>query len=62
MAVTIPDSHYDLLTEPVHAVLTTMMPDGTPQSSIVWADIDKEYVLVKRSEYAWQSKSIHAYY
>lgn len=46
MAVTIPDSHYDLLTEPVHAVLTTMVPDGTPQSSIVWADIDKEYVLV----------------
>jgi PPOX class probable F420-dependent enzyme len=35
-----------LLQEPVHGVLTTMMPDGTPQSSIVWADYDGEYVLI----------------
>jgi PPOX class probable F420-dependent enzyme len=46
MPVTIPDSHRDLLTEPVHAVLTTLMPDGMPQSSIVWVDYDGEYVLV----------------
>jgi PPOX class probable F420-dependent enzyme len=46
MVVTIPNSHRDLLTEPVPAVLTTLMPDGMPQSSIVWADYDGEYVLV----------------
>ncbi len=46
MAVTIPDSHRDLLVEPVHATLSTMMPDGQPQSSIVWADYDGERVLV----------------
>lgn len=46
MAVRIPDSHRDLLTEPVHAVLTTMMPDGQPQSSIVWADYDGAHVLI----------------
>jgi PPOX class probable F420-dependent enzyme len=45
MTITIPDSHRDLLLEPVHAVLTTMMPDGQPQSSIIWADYDDEYVL-----------------
>ena len=46
MTVTIPDTHRDLLQEPVHGVLTTMMPDGTPQSSIVWVDYDGEYVLI----------------
>ncbi len=46
MTVSIPDSHRDLLREPVHGVLTTVMPDGTPQSSIVWADYDGEYILI----------------
>ena len=46
MAVPIPDSHRDLLQQPVHGVLTTMMPDGTPQSSIVWVDYDGEHVLI----------------
>ena len=45
MTITIPDSHRDLLLEPVHAVLTTMMSDGQPQSSMIWADYDGEYVL-----------------
>jgi PPOX class probable F420-dependent enzyme len=36
----IPDSHRDLLIRPLHAVLTTMMPDGQPQSSLVWCDDD----------------------
>ncbi|MCC6612486.1 MAG: PPOX class F420-dependent oxidoreductase [Anaerolineae bacterium] len=44
--VTIPNSHIDLLCDPVHAVLTTMLPDGQPQSSIVWADYDGEHVLI----------------
>lgn len=46
MAVTLPDSHRNLLTAPVHAVLTTLMADGMPQSSIVWADYDGDFVLV----------------
>jgi PPOX class probable F420-dependent enzyme len=46
MSLTIPDSHRDLFTQPVHAVLSTLMPDGQPQSSIVWADYDGEYVLI----------------
>ncbi|MGQ9889825.1 MAG: PPOX class F420-dependent oxidoreductase [Aggregatilineales bacterium] len=44
--VIVPDSHRDLLTQPVHAVLTTMMPDGQPQSSVVWADYDGQHVLL----------------
>ena len=46
MASTIPDTHLDLLQTPVHGVLTTIMPDGGPQSSIVWVDYDGEYVLI----------------
>lgn len=46
MAVSIPNSHVDLFCTPVHGVLTTMMPDGSPQSSVVWVDYDGEYVLI----------------
>jgi PPOX class probable F420-dependent enzyme len=46
MAVPIPDTHRDLLAEPIHGVLSTMMPDGQPQSSIVWTDYDSTYVLI----------------
>jgi PPOX class probable F420-dependent enzyme len=44
--ISIPASHLDLLVEANHAVLTTMMPDGMPQSSVVWADYDGEFVLI----------------
>lgn len=46
MLVTIPSTHLDLFQQPVHGVLTTMMPDGMPQSSIVWVDYDGECVLI----------------
>jgi PPOX class probable F420-dependent enzyme len=40
--VAIPPTHLDLLTRPIVGVLTTMMPDGQPQSSLVWVDFDGE--------------------
>jgi PPOX class probable F420-dependent enzyme len=40
MNLPIPDSHLDLLTRPIHGVLTTMMADGQPHSSLVWCDYD----------------------
>lgn len=46
MSAEIPQSHVDLVTQPVHGVLTTMMPDGWPQSSIVWTDYDGECILI----------------
>lgn len=46
MLITIPKTHIDLFQNPVHGVLTTLMPDGIPQSSIVWIDYDGEYVLI----------------
>lgn len=46
MDITIPNTHVDLLQNPVHGVLTTIMPDGAPQSSIIWVDYDGKYVLI----------------
>jgi PPOX class probable F420-dependent enzyme len=46
MLIPIPNSHIDLFQNPVHGVLTTLMPDGMPQSSIVWVDYDGEHVLI----------------
>jgi PPOX class probable F420-dependent enzyme len=41
---TIPDTHKDLLENPYYAVVTTVMPDGQPQSTVVWADYDGKNV------------------
>jgi PPOX class probable F420-dependent enzyme len=38
--VPVPDSHRDLLTRPIVGVFTTILPDGQPQSSLVWVDHD----------------------
>src|SRR4249919_2658469 len=46
MSIPIPHSHRDLLVDPIHGVLSTLMPDGQPQSSIVWVDYDGTYVLI----------------
>lgn len=46
MSMNIPGTHIDLLVNPIHGVLTTMMPDGQPQMSIVWVDFDGRHVLI----------------
>jgi len=46
MSIPIPTSHLDLLTRPIPGVLTTMMLDGQPQSSLVWCDYDGECARV----------------
>jgi PPOX class probable F420-dependent enzyme len=46
MTLEIPASHLDLVKRPIHGVLTTLMPDGQPQSSLVWCDYDGECVCV----------------
>jgi PPOX class probable F420-dependent enzyme len=42
----IPVSHLDLVECPPIAALTTVMPDGSPQTSVVWCDFDGERVRV----------------
>jgi hypothetical protein len=36
----IPASHHDLVQCPPVAALTTVTPDGYPQTSVVWCDFD----------------------
>ncbi len=42
----IPASHLDLVECPPVAALTTVMPNGYPQTSVVWCDFDGECVRV----------------
>lgn len=42
----VPESHRDLLEGRIHAVLSTIMPDGMPQSSVAWVDYDGENILI----------------
>ena len=42
----IPESHRDLAECPPVAALTTLLPNGYPQTSVVWCDFDGTYVRV----------------
>ena len=46
MEARIPESHLDLINGPRVAALTTMMPDGTPQTTVVWCNFDGKHVLI----------------
>lgn len=46
MPAKIPETHQDLLAGAVNVVLTTMMPGGQAQMSIVWVDYDGCYILI----------------
>jgi len=46
MGTRIPESHRDLLAGPVTVVLSTVMPNGQPQMSVVWVDFDETHVLL----------------
>jgi PPOX class probable F420-dependent enzyme len=42
----IPDSHRGLFDGDACVALTTIMPDGRPQITPVWCNLDREYVLI----------------
>jgi PPOX class probable F420-dependent enzyme len=44
------DEDRELLGAPQFAVIATLMPDGSPQTSTVWVDTDGDDVLVNTSE------------
>lgn len=58
MTLEIPDSHLNLLLEPVHGVLTTLMPDGQPQCNLVWCDYDGEVVRVNTTRERQKGKNM----
>jgi PPOX class probable F420-dependent enzyme len=57
-SIPIPDSHRDLVTRPICGVLTTMSPDGQPQSSLVWIDHDDECLRVNTTRERRKGRNI----
>lgn len=45
MADVIPQNYRDLFSKRAFASLTTLMPDGSPQTTPVWVDFDGEHVI-----------------
>lgn len=46
MSATIPDSHKDLFNKKAFGSFTTLMPDGSPQTTPVWVDFIDGKVIV----------------
>jgi nitroimidazol reductase NimA-like FMN-containing flavoprotein (pyridoxamine 5'-phosphate oxidase superfamily) len=42
----IPESHLDLIDGPYVVALTTVMPDGQPQTTPVWCNRKGEYIYI----------------
>lgn len=58
MSPTIPESHRDLIDGPIHVSFTTIMPDGQPQSSIVWCNSEGDRVLVNSAAGRQKDKNV----
>jgi PPOX class probable F420-dependent enzyme len=50
MAAQIPDKYRDLFTKQAFAHLATVMPDGNPQVTPVWVDLDNGFIRVNSAK------------
>jgi PPOX class probable F420-dependent enzyme len=50
MAAELPPGFQKLLREAAFCQLATLMPDGSPQLTQVWADTDGRYILINTAE------------
>ncbi len=46
MAASIPENYMDLFRKPAFGSFTTLMPDGSPQTTPVWVDFDNGRLVV----------------
>ncbi len=46
----IPENFREVFQKRTFAHLSTLMPDGSPQSSVVWIDLDGEHIIVNSAE------------
>jgi len=56
----IPEAYRDLLEGRIYATLATVMPDGQPQSTVVWCDFDGKYVLINTMRGFRKEKNMRA--
>jgi len=54
----VPASHADILDKPAFAHLSTLMEDGSPQSSAVWVDTDGPLIVVNSAEGRLKDRNI----
>lgn len=54
----IPESHLDLLERPVIVTLVTVMPNGQPQASPVWADVVDGQIRINTVEGRQKHKNL----
>jgi PPOX class probable F420-dependent enzyme len=59
-SVQIPASHRDLLAGPYGAALATVMPDGSPQATPVWCNLDGDRVLINTMRGFRKEKNMRA--
>jgi PPOX class probable F420-dependent enzyme len=60
MSRPLPASHLDLFDRPLPAPLTTEMPDGRFQSSVVWCNRDGDHVLLNTMHEFQKAKNLRA--
>lgn len=60
MPTQIPDSHRDLIDGPVYVILSTIMPDNQPQSSVVWCNADGEHLLLNTTRGRQKEKNMRS--
>lgn len=58
MGVIIPESHKELIAGPVNVVLTTMMPDGQPQTTPIWCNLDGDFVMINTMQQFRKAKNM----
>ncbi|NCF68737.1 MAG: PPOX class F420-dependent oxidoreductase [Chloroflexi bacterium] len=58
MSEQIPESHRDLLAGPVNVVLTTVMPDGQPQTTPIWCNLEGDMVLISTMKQFRKAKNM----
>lgn len=58
MPLDIPETHRDLIEEPVYVTVTTLMPDSQPQSSVVWCNTDGDHILINTAENRRKAKNM----
>ena len=58
MSQSIPDKYRDLFTKRAFASLATLMPDGGPQVTPVWVDLDGDLVLVNTARGRQKDKNM----
>jgi PPOX class probable F420-dependent enzyme len=56
----VPNEFLDLVQGPRVAALTTLMPDGRPQTTVVWCDYDGTYVRVNTMRGFRKEKNMRA--